>query len=280
MPITQCANTAYPDKQIPSGYRPLSREEWNSVVAQSRYSAEIYSDDGYIVFGDGLRGRVFISRFSDRVIVAWSGCDLSGNQIRTAGGLDFLTCIAHLLKSETTSQFTQALAITKGVIKHFKDDVWIVGHSLGGCITTYLASQIEEAPLGERVKFATFNGLGIAASLADAMSSERRNICARRLTNVYCTEDPVFNMHQITRWTGIPPRHFGRSYFIKYRDPDNEVGALDELLWHHGMDEMCRQIQYHCPKFKSWQVFLIGLLAIILALGSWALFRTLARHRQ
>ena len=62
--------------------------------------------------------------------------------------------------------------------------------------------------LGERVKFATFNGLGIAASMADEMSSERRNICARRLTNVYCTEDPVFNMHQSTRWTGIPPRHF------------------------------------------------------------------------
>jgi pimeloyl-ACP methyl ester carboxylesterase len=165
------------------------------------------------------------------------------------------------------------LAITKGVVEYFKDDVWIVGHSLGGCITTYLASQIDEDPRGERVKFATFNGLGIAASMADEMSSERRNICARRLTNVYCTEDPVFNMHQFTRWTGIPPRHFGRSYFIKYRDPDNKIGAIDELMWYHGMDEMCCQIKYYCPKFRSWQVGVIVLLVIILLLGSWVLIR-------
>jgi hypothetical protein len=271
--MAKCANAAYPNKPIPSGYRPLAREEWSSVVGKCRYSSEIYSDDGYVVFGDGLRGRVFMSRFSGRVIVAWSGCDLSGSQVRAAGGLDFLTCVTHLLKSGTTSQFSQALAITKGVVEYFKDDVWIVGHSLGGCITTYLAAQINEDPLGERIKFATFNGLGIAASMADEMSFERRNICARRLTNVYCTEDPVFNMHQFTRWTGIPPRHFGRSYFIKYRDPDNKIGAIDELMWYHGMDEMCCQIKYYCPKFRSWQVGVIVLLVIILLLGSWVLIR-------
>ena len=277
--MAKCANAAYPNKPIPSGYRPLAREEWETVVVKSHYSAEIYSDDGYVVFGDGLRGRVFISRFSGRVIVAWSGCDLSGSQIRAAGGLDFLTCVTHLLKSGTTSQFSQAFAITKGVVEYFKDDVWIVGHSLGGCITTYLAAQINDDPLGERIKFATFNGLGIASSMANEMGSERRNICARRLTNVYCTEDPVFNMHQFTRWTGIPPRHFGQSYFIKYRDPDNKIGAIDELLWCHGMDEMCCQIKYYCPKFTTWQICLIGLLIVILVLGCYGFLRVLGRHR-
>lgn len=279
--MAKCANSAYPNTAIPSGYRSLSRKEWNAVVAQSQYSADIYSEDGYIVFGNGLRGRVFVDCFSDRAVVAWSGCDLSPDKIRQVGMLDLLTCAKHLV-GEIASQHEQALTITKGVIEHFKDDVWIVGHSLGGCITTYLSSQIEEDPYGERVKFATFNGLGIGASMADEMSSERRNVCARRLTNVYCTEDIVFNAHNFTGWTGIPPRHFGQSYFIKYRASDKKLGMIEELLWHHGMDEMCRQIEYYCPndpKYSIGKGCLITLFGIVLILGVWLLIRVFRRFR-
>ncbi len=275
--MAKCANAAYPDMELPFGYRPFTRAEWSAAVSGTSYSDDIYSENGYVVFGDGLRGRLFVHRLLDRVVVVWSGCDLSGTQMRLAGGLDFVACAKHLLNGERALQFDQALAVTQGVVSRFKGEVWVVGHSLGGCLATYVASAVKDEE-GDRLKFATFNGLGLSSSLAGGLSPEERSACGRRVVNVFCTKDPVYNSHRIARFAGLAPRHFGRSYFLVYKQPE-DVAVAEELTWCHGMSEMCRQIGFYCPWYQNLFVVFAGLLVVVLVIALCAV-RSFARKSK
>ena len=268
--MSRCAEAAYPETAIPGGYRPLSREEWRSAVEVAGYADEVYSDDGYVILGNGLRGRLMAHRLTGRTVVAWSGCDLREGGLSAAGGLDFLACAKHLLDGDVNSQFTQAAAITKGILNTRPGKVWIVGHSLGGCLATY--STLTLGKDEDRVQCATFNALGISSALCQGQDCAVRSRAAKRIANVYCTEDPVYTGHRLLSWIKLIPMHIGRSYFLEYASPtsgpdgQSDLGQIAELEYHHGISELRSHMEAQTPSVMEeplcWGVIASGFVLL------------------
>lgn len=218
--MAKAAKAAYPDGDKPLGYRSFTRAEWEAC---SKGCPElIYTEDGYFNVGSGLRGRLMVHMVNEgRVVLALSGVDM--NKGLSEFVKDIVEAGKHYLDAErfrklfSPEQYRQSLQLMNGVLaikqrSHF----WIVGHSLGGSLATYLALEI---PSGRtRIKCATFNGLGF--SPFKSVSPEQQHHAAIRLHNVYCDGDPVY----------IFPRHFGPSYSIVGTGPALEQHSLDGLL--------------------------------------------------
>ena len=218
--MAKAAKAAYPDGDKPLGYRSFTRAEWEAC---SKGCPElIYTEDGYFNVGSGLRGRLMVHMVNEgRVVLALSGVDM--NKGLSEFVKDIVEAGKHYLDAErfrklfSPEQYRQSLQLMNGVLaikqrSHF----WIIGHSLGGSLATYLALEI---PSGRtRIKCATFNGLGF--SPFKSVSPEQQHHAAIRLRNVYCDGDPVY----------IFPRHFGPSYSIVGTGPALEQHSLDGLL--------------------------------------------------
>lgn len=218
--MAKAAKAAYPDGDKPLGYRSFTRAEWEAC---SKGCPElIYTEDGYFNVGSGLRGRLMVHMVNEgRVVLALSGVDM--NKGLSEFVKDIVETGKHYLDAErfrklfSPEQYRQSLQLMNSVLaikqrSHF----WIVGHSLGGSLATYLALEI---PSGRtRIKCATFNGLGF--SPFKSVSSEQQHHAAIRLRNVYCDGDPVY----------IFPRHFGPSYSIIGTGTALEQHSLDGLL--------------------------------------------------
>lgn len=218
--MAKAAKAAYPDGDKPLGYRSFTRAEWEAC---SKGCPElIYTEDGYFNVGSGLRGRLMVHMVNEgRVVLALSGVDM--NKGLSEFVKDIVEAGKRYLDAErfrklfSPEQYRQSLQLMNGVLaikqrSHF----WIVGHSLGGSLATYLALEI---PSGRtRIKCATFNGLGF--SPFKSVSSEQQHHAAIRVRNVYCDGDPVY----------IFPRHFGPSYSIVGTGPALEQHSLDGLL--------------------------------------------------
>lgn len=218
--MAKAAKAAYPDGDKPLGYRSFTRAEWEAC---SKGCPElIYTEDGYFNVGSGLRGRLMVHMVNEgRVVLALSGVDM--NKGLSEFVKDIVEAGKHYLDAErfrklfSPEQYRQSLQLMNGVLaikqrSHF----WIVGHSLGGSLATYLALEI---PSGRtRIKCATFNGLGF--SPFKSVSPEQQHHAAIRVRNVYCDGDPVY----------IFPRHFGPSYSIVGTGPALEQHSLDGLL--------------------------------------------------
>ena len=218
--MAKAAKAAYPDGDKPLGYRSFTRAEWEAC---SKGCPElIYTEDEYFNVGSGLRGRLMVHMVNEgRVVLALSGVDM--NKGLSEFVKDIVEAGKHYLDAErfrklfSPEQYRQSLQLMNGVLaikqrSHF----WIVGHSLGGSLATYLALEI---PSGRtRIKCATFNGLGF--SPFKSVSSEQQHHAAIRLRNVYCDGDPVY----------IFPRHFGPSYSIIGTGTALEQHSLDGLL--------------------------------------------------
>lgn len=218
--MAKAAKAAYPDGDKPLGYRSFTRAEWEAC---SKGCPElIYTEDGYFNVGSGLCGRLMVHMVNEgRVVLALSGVDM--NKGLSEFVKDIVEAGKHYLDAErfrklfSPEQYRQSLQLMNGVLaikqrSHF----WIVGHSLGGSLATYLALEI---PSGRtRIKCATFNGLGF--SPFKSVSSEQQHHAAIRVRNVYCDGDPVY----------IFPRHFGPSYSIVGTGPALEQHSLDGLL--------------------------------------------------
>lgn len=218
--MAKAAKAAYPDGDKPLGYRSFTRAEWEAC---SKGCPElIYTEDGYFNVGSGLRGRLMVHMVNEgRVVLALSGVDM--NKGLSEFVKDIVEAGKHYLDAErfrklfSPEQYRQSLQLMNSVLaikqrSHF----WIVGHSLGGSLATYLALEI---PSGRtRIKCATFNGLGF--SPFKSVSPEQQHHAAIRLRNVYCDGDPVY----------IFPRHFGPSYSIVGTGPALEQHSLDGLL--------------------------------------------------
>lgn len=218
--MAKAAKAAYPDGDKPLGYRSFTRAEWEAC---SKGCPElIYTEDGYFNVGSGLRGRLMVHMVNEgRVVLALSGVDMNKGLSEfvkdiVEAGKDYLDA-ERFRKLFSPEQYRQSLQLMNGVLaikqrSHF----WIVGHSLGGSLATYLALEI---PSGRtRIKCATFNGLGF--SPFKSVSPEQQHHAAIRLRNVYCDGDPVY----------IFPRHFGPSYSIVGTGPALEQHSLDGLL--------------------------------------------------
>lgn len=218
--MAKAAKAAYPDGDKPLGYRSFTRAEWEAC---SKGCPElIYTEDGYFNVGSGLRGRLMVHMVNEgRVVLALSGVDM--NKGLSEFVKDIVETGKHYLDAErfrklfSPEQYRQSLQLMNSVLaikqrSHF----WIVGHSLGGSLATYLALEIPSDRT--RIKCATFNGLGF--SPFKSVSPEQQHHAAIRLRNVYCDGDPVY----------IFPRHFGPSYSIVGTGPALEQHSLDGLL--------------------------------------------------
>ena len=199
--MAKAANAAYPGVSKPLGYRSFSRKEWNACAAGC--DEVVYTDDGYFGVGSGLRGRLMVNMLNEgRVILALSGCDFDLNAVGD-GLQDVSQCIKHYFTC-TARQYEQALKIMNGVLASKpRADLWIVGHSLGGSLTTYLALNLPEGRT--RIKCATFNGYGLSPFLMGKASDA--NVAVKRLRNVYAEGDPIYKI-----WGA---KHYGPSYSVK-----------------------------------------------------------------
>lgn len=239
----RCAAFAYPGVEFPDGYWPLTRAEWGRIAKETGYADEIYQDNGFVIIGNGLRGRLAHGP-GGRLVVSWSGCDIGVSDRMSDGLSDFLTCLKQVVAGEQEVQFRQALRISAAAAKLTADETWIVGHSLGGCLTTYVALNLSSE--FDRVRCGTFNALGVS-QLKSLSDSERRKLAAKRLANVYCTRDPVYTTHRLIPLRGLAPQHLGRSYFLEFDLPSGEGKSETDRLFCelsscHGIDELVRQM--------------------------------------
>lgn len=238
--MAKAAKAAYPDGDKPLGYRSFTRAEWEAC---SKGCPElIYTEDGYFNVGSGLRGRLMVHMVNEgRVVLALSGVDM--NKGLSEFVKDIVEAGKHYLDAErfrklfSPEQYRQSLQLMNGVLtikqrSHF----WIVGHSLGGSLATYLALEI---PSGRtRIKCATFNGLGF--SPFKSVSPEQQHHAAIRVRNVYCDGDPIYDLRKLPHLLGLEfqlplpellePRHFGPSYSIIGTGTALEQHSLDGLL--------------------------------------------------
>lgn len=229
--MAKAANAAYLNVDKPLGYRSFSRAEWDAVAVGC--DELVYTEDGYFNVGSGLRGRLMVNMLNEgRVVLALSGTDFGSEISQSETEKDLKSAMEHLnpfKDPEKSEQYAQALQVMKGVLKiKFRSDLWIVGHSLGGSLTTYLALNI---PSGRtNVKCATFNGLGVSKGLW--AGPEKIQLVEKRLRNVYCEGDFVYK---------ISARHFGPSYSLK---------VTGNWLKQHSLDVMIKEM---VEKRTKWQ---------------------------
>lgn len=216
--MAKAANAAYPDEDKPLGYRSFSRVEWDAVAQGC--DEIVYTEDGYFNVGSGLRGRLMVNMLNEgRVILALSGTDFNREKLQLDETIkDLVAAGLHDLTANCSGQYEQALRVMKGVLSAKKrSQLWIVGHSLGGSLTTYLALNLPRERT--RIKCATFNGFGVSKKLKTPLEDVR--LAASRLRNVYCEGDLVYK---------YPARHYGPSYSIKVKGNWLEQHYLDKML--------------------------------------------------
>ena len=216
--MVKAALSAYPDGEKPLGYRSFTREEWNACAKDC--PDFVYTEDGYFNVGSGLRGRLMVHMVNEgRVVLSLCGCNFDD---REEFAKDIKSCVAHYLTG-AGKQHLQALNLMQGVLGGKpRSHLWIVGHSLGGSLTTYLALHLPESRT--RVKCATFNGYGISPAIE--VNEAKQGLVAKRLCNVYCDGDPVYN----NKFMPVAARHFGPSYSLVGRGDWFEQHGLDNMV--------------------------------------------------
>ena len=223
--MAKAANAAYLNVDKPLGYRSFSRAEWDAVAEGC--DEMVYTEDGYFNVGSGLRGRLMVNMLNEgRVVLALSGTDTHNLESFCK---DTWNSVSHAT-SYTPGQYRQALKIMNGVLSAKKrSQLWIVGHSLGGSLTTYLALNLPKNRTN--IKCATFNGYGVSQYLRT--NNEDIELANKRLRNVYCEGDLVYK---------IPARHFGPSYSLRVKG-----GWLEQ----HSLDNMLNAMIEHRTKWKG-----------------------------
>ena len=222
--MAKAANSAYQGEPKPLGYRSFSRREWDACAAGC--DELVYAEDGYFNAGSGLRGRLMVNMLNEgRVILALSGCDFGEDKEEFFK--DLKQCVSHYVNIGAV-QYKQALKVMNGVLSAKpRTDLWIVGHSLGGSMTTYLALHLPEGRT--RIKCATFNGFGISPRYK--FGGEKGAIAASRLRNVYCEGDPVYNNLPWRKFLLPDALHVGPSYSLK---------CEGDWLVQHSIDSMVK----------------------------------------
>ena len=213
--LAACANAAYPGVGIPDGYRAFTDAEWRACGLDA-FAVTPYAGDGYLHYASGLRARLMVSRDSGGVVVAWSGCDFDNG----SNGFTDATAVTRQYFGYLDSQYEQALKIMNGVLASTTGRVEIVGHSLGGGLTTYTVAACRGG--GGRVTGTTFNGLGLSRLLQARLNGDERRRAEDSVVNVKSSADPVFVMPMA--------RHYGRIYDIPQESEAWKAHSIDVLI--------------------------------------------------
>lgn len=201
MRLARCANAAYPGTEIPKGYRPFSEEEWTRCMLLRFSDDGSYNKDGYLNYASGLRARLMVNEMSGDVVVAWSGCDFPTDIKGSA--VDIGAAIRQYC-GKMSGQFAQALKIFQRILVTMQGRIEVVGHSLGGALTTYVVAASSD--IDNRITGVTFNGLGLSKAVQRKLTDEQRCKVEKLLVNVKGTQDLVFKLG----WA----RHYGPSYEV------------------------------------------------------------------
>lgn len=183
----------------------------------------VFDKDGYLRYATGLRARLMVHKISGDVVVAWSGCDFPVDLKGSA--IDGWTALRSYW-GRLDGQFDQALKIFQGILTTMPGRIEVVGHSLGGALTTYVVAASSD--IDKRVVGVTFNGFGLTNAIQRKLTDSQRMKIEELLVNVKGSEDPVFKM----KWA----RHYG----IVYNVPQ-ECGM--DLLAAHSLDTLIAEMQ-------------------------------------
>ena len=175
-----------------------------------------YAGDGYLHYATGLRARLMASRESDGIVVAWSGCDFDNG----SNGFTDASSVTKQYFGYLDSQYAQALKIMNGVLASTSGRVEVVGHSLGGGLTTYVVAACSDDK--GRVTGTTFNGLGLSRMLQARLTAVERRRAEALVVNVKSSADPVFVMPMA--------RHYGRIYDIPQKSDAWKAHSIDILI--------------------------------------------------
>lgn len=233
--MAKAAMAAYADGAKPLGYRSFTRDEWNAC--SENCSELTYCEDGSFTVGSGLRGRLMVHMVNERrVVLALCGvddCNLDGGLAAALDSKDLAACMQHYTGRCTPDQYRQALNLMNGILRSRpRSNLWIVGHSLGGSLTTFLAIHLPECRT--RIKCATFNGYGLSPKLVVAKNA-RANV-EKRLVNVYAEGDPIYNWKLpcdvllTVLDMKTPPIHLGPSYSLVLKGDVWSQHGVERLL--------------------------------------------------
>ena len=232
--MAKAASAAYKGVEKPLGYRSFTRTEWDACAENCNELC--YTEDGYFTVGSGLRGRLMVNMINEgRVVLALCGTDDlsdSPSLFELLTSKDIAAAREHYKGSCSVEQYEQAKRLMLGVLKSKpRSELWIVGHSLGGSLATYLALEIPESRT--KIKCATFNGFGY--SPFRDVSPEKAVCASRRIRNVYADGDIVYNWNLplVAKVIGemiIPPKHLGPSYSLIGEGTGLEQHKLAGLL--------------------------------------------------
>ena len=221
--LAACANAAYPGYAMPDEYRPFNEEEWMRCKLLRFAGNGVFDKDGYLRYATGLRARLMVHKITGDVVVAWSGCDFPVDLKGSA--IDGWTALRSYW-GRLDGQFDQALKIFQGILTTMPGRIEVVGHSLGGALTTYVVAASSD--IDKRVAGVTFNGFGLTNAIQGKLTDSQRMKIEELLVNVKGSEDPVFKM----KWA----RHYG----IVYNVPQ-ECGM--DLLAAHSLDTLIVEMQ-------------------------------------
>lgn len=205
--FARCARAAYREGCIPAEYRELSAEEWARCGNSQRDDGYRYNPtNGFLTVGSGLRSRLMVERSDPaHVVVALSGCDLGGDAVSSIQDLHAVTT---QMDGGTPRQFVEADNLVNWIRTGLSARIDVVGHSLGGCLATYVVARQVDA--GGRIRGWTFNGLGLSDGLAARVVDLGSSGGGRDLpiVNVKGSRDKVFKMPAT--------RHYGPVFNLSY----------------------------------------------------------------
>lgn len=201
MRLAMCANAAYPAYPLPEGFRPFSEDEWIRCKLLGFANNGAFNKEGYINYATGLRARLMVDEASGEVVVAWSGCDFPSDLKGSA--IDGWAALKQYWGNKK-GQFDQALKMFRGILATMPGRIVVVGHSLGGALTTYVVAASSD--IDNRIVGATFNGLGLSSVVQAKLSDGQRKKAEKLIVNVKGSEDPVFKFPKA--------RHYGLVYNV------------------------------------------------------------------
>ena len=223
--LAKCANAAYPGYSLPEGYRPFSEDEWLRCKLLRFAGNGTFNKDGYLNYATGLRARLMVHETSGDVVVAWSGCDFPKDL--AGSSIDGLTVVRQYL-GRLKGQFEQAHKIFQGILATMPGRIEVVGHSLGGALTTYVVAASSD--IDDRIVGVTFNGLGLSNAVQAKLTATQRLKAEKLIVNVKGADDPVFKFPKARHYGLVynVPQDCGRHWLVAHSQ-DTLVAEMQAL---------------------------------------------------
>lgn len=143
-----------------------------------------------INLGMGLRGALFaVPAFGDTVVLSFAGTEkaISNRKFHNA-----VTDIFQLYYGPETT-YMAAVGLLKDIMASVKDDIWVVGHSLGGGLMQYACVAMNDL----RVHGIGYNAAGLSSYSLKALTAYRINIMEHNIKQIRSCTDYISRMGRL-----------------------------------------------------------------------------------